>query len=260
MKSTLLSLLLSLYSIVSFAQFEPADYMINGYTLPYQVMFPENYEEGKKYPLVIFLHGAGEKGNDNEKQLTHGKDFLINNFYSAYPAIVIAPQCPADSYWSNVERHTLKGKMKLAFGFSDKPTLPMETLIYLINDYLNSNMVDPERVYAGGLSMGGMGTFELVWRMPYTFAAAFPICGGGDIMKLIQGTGNTALWIFHGAEDSVVPVQFSRLIEMTMNDAGYKVKYTEYPGVNHNSWDNVFQEKELVPWLFSHKIHKESEL
>lgn len=253
MKLRCLLLLLILNISVSFAQFEPASYMINGYTLPYQVMFPENYDETKKYPLVIFLHGSGERGSDNEKQLTHGKDFLINNFHSNYPSIVIAPQCPQESYWSNVQRHSLRGKMNLTFGLSDKPSLAMETLICLINEYLSSGMIDLDQVYAGGLSMGGMGTFELIWRMPNTFAAAFPICGGGDLNKLIHYTNNTALWIFHGAEDSVVSPKFSQKIYHAIQETGNDVKYTEYPEVNHNSWDNAFQEDELVPWLFSHK-------
>lgn len=253
MKSKLLFFLLFIYSISGFGQFQSASYMINGNTLPYQIMFPKDYDQTKKYPLLIFLHGAGERGNDNQKQLTHGKDFLINNFNNEYPAIVIAPQCPENSYWANVERQNIGGNNTFTFGASEKPTIFMETLICLINNWINSGKVETTQIYVGGLSMGGMGTYELLWRMPDTFAAAFPICGGGDIDKIEKNTKNTALWIFHGEVDGVVPVEFSRNMYNALNKAGHKVKYTEYPNVNHNSWDNVFLETELAAWLFKHK-------
>jgi len=253
MKKGIFILVFLACSLLGFAQFKPASFMINGYTLPYQVMFPENYDETKAYPLLIFLHGAGERGNDNQKQLTHGKQFLIDNFQSAYPAIVIAPQCPADSYWANVVRHQLDDKMTLTFGLSDDATQPMSTLIALINYWLSSGKVDTEKVYAGGLSMGGMGTLELLWRMPRTFAAAFPICGGGDLNKLPLYARSTGVWLFHGGNDSVVPAQNSRDIYKILKESGGDAEYTEYKGVNHNSWDNTFQEKGLAPWLFKHK-------
>lgn len=235
------------------AQFEAASYMINGYTLPYLVMYPKDYDASKQYPLLVFLHGAGERGDDNEKQLANGKDFLVNNFQSTYPAIVIAPQCPANTYWANVERSTVDNKTTFTFGLTDTPTPAMQTLTYLIRNWVASGKVDTHRVYAGGLSMGGMGTYELLWRMPDTFAAAFAICGGGDTQKVAKSTTNTALWIFHGDDDSVVPVQFSQDMYTEVKAAGNEVKYTEYPGVNHGSWINVFNSTELTPWLYSHK-------
>lgn len=236
-----------------YAQFQKASFQINGVNLPYQVSFPDNYDETKKYPLLVFLHGAGERGNDNERQLTHGKDFLLQNTQKEYPAIVIAPQCPAETYWSNVKRHWIGSKTSFTYGESDTPTPAMEILVTLINEWLSSGKVDLSRVYVGGLSMGGMGTFELLWRMPNTFAAAFPICGGGDLSKVGLFAKNTAVWVFHGANDSVVPVSNSRNMHATLKDAGCDTKYTEYEGVDHNSWDNVFQEKGLFKWLFAHK-------
>lgn len=233
-----------------------------GYALPYQVMFPENYDQTKQYPLVIFLHGAGERGSDNQKQLMHGKQFLIDNFYSANPAIVIAPQCPENSYWANVKRHQIDSRMTFIFGTTDMPSPPMQTLVSLVNDWISSGKVDVSRVYLGGLSMGGMGTLELLWRMPQTFAAAFPICGGADMNKLPLYAKNTAVWLFHGDEDSVVPVEYSRSIYKRLKELGCDAEYTEYKGVNHGSWINAFQEKELAPWLFRHKRisqHKELE-
>lgn len=235
----------------TFAQFKSASYQLKGHILPYQIMFPENYDAAKRYPLIVFLHGGGERGNDNQKQLTHGKQFLIDNFYSKYPAIVIAPQCPANSYWANVERHQLD-KTEFIFGVTNDATQPMNTLMALINNWLSSGKVDLTRVYAGGLSMGGMGTFELLWRMPHTFAAAFPICGGADLSKLPLYAQNTAVWVFHGEVDAVVPVENSRSVYKRLKELGADVEYTEYKGVNHNSWDNVFQEKTLGDWLFKY--------
>lgn len=253
MKYKITILLLLVCTLFARAQFQPALYMINGYTLPYQVMFPKDYDASKQYPLLVFLHGAGERGNDNVKQLANGKDFLINNFQSAYPAIVIAPQCPESSYWANVEKSVIGNKSSFVFGLNDEPTPAMETLISLINNWLKSGKVNADQVYVGGLSMGGMGTYELLWRMPDTFAAAFAICGGSDINKVVDSTHNTALWIFHGAKDDIVPPQLSRDLYNEAKAAGNEVKYTEYPDANHGSWINVFQSTDLIPWLYNHK-------
>lgn len=253
MKKIFTTNLLLLSVITLFAQFQPASFTINGNTLPYRIMFPENYDETKQYPLVLFLHGAGERGNDNEKQLTHGKQFLIDNFHRQNPAIVIVPQCPATNYWSNVCRSEVNGKFEFIFGLYDTPTVAMQTLMDLVNYWVQSGYVNRSQVYVGGLSMGSMGTFELLWRMPQTFAAAFPICGGADVKKLHLFAKNTALWIFHGDADSVVPVQFSRTIYSELKKMGCDVRYTEYKDINHNSWDNVFQEKTLGSWLFHFK-------
>ncbi|WP_108822566.1 dienelactone hydrolase family protein [Dysgonomonas sp. Marseille-P4361] len=233
-------------------QFVSASFQQIGKRLPYQVMFPENYDETKQYPLLVFLHGAGERGNDNEKQLTHGKDFLIDNFRANYPAIVIVAQCPADDYWGNVQRHEIDGKSEFAFGLSDQPTESMQLLTSLVEWWLTSGKVDTKRVYAGGLSMGGMGTFELLWRMPTVFAAAFPICGGSALDRMEKYAQTTAVWIFHGEKDDVVSPELSRKAYNRLKELGCDAKYTEYEGVNHGSWVNVFQEKELVPWLFRH--------
>lgn len=254
MKKFALICLLALFAVSSFAQqFQSASFTIVGNSLPYRIMFPKDYDESKKYPLLIFLHGAGERGNDNQKQLALGEQFLINNFYSTNSSIVIVPQCPQTSYWANCKRHEIAGKMSFAFGITEEPTEAMKTLIYLIDDWLASGKINTSKVYVGGLSMGGMGTFELLWRKPNTFAAAFPICGGADLNKMPLYARNTAVWIFHGAADSVVPVKYSQEAYNMLKLLGCDARYTEYPGVDHASWDNVFQEKRLVKWLFDHK-------
>lgn len=253
MKKISLTFCLLICSLFSFAQFKSASFMVNGFSLPYQIMFPENYDANKQYPLLVLLHGAGERGDNNQAQLTYGKQFLTDNFLTKYPAIVIVPQCPANNYWANVVRHQVGDKMTITFGVDDKPTQAMSTLMALIQDWLSSGKVDLNRVYVGGLSMGGMGTLELLWRMPQTFAAAFAICGGADSSKLPLYAKNTAVWLFHGDDDSVVSVDNSRRIYKQLKDLGSDVEYTEYEGVNHGSWINAFEEKELAPWLFKHK-------
>lgn len=253
MKEKVLLICFLFCSIFGYAQFQKASFQINGKTLPYQVSFPDNYDGTKKYPLIVFLHGAGERGNDNERQLTYVKETLLQNTQSKHPAIVIAPQCPSDSYWANVKRHSKPGEATFTFGETTTPTAAMELLIPLINDWLSSGKVDLSRVYVGGLSMGGMGTFELLWRMPNTFAAAFPICGGGDLSKVGLFAKTTAVWIFHGSEDNVVPVENSREMHAKLKAAGCDVKYTEYEGVKHNSWFNALKEKDLFNWLFGYK-------
>ncbi len=236
--------------------FKKEKFTHNGFTLPYRVMYPDGYDSTKQYPLVVFLHGAGERGDDNEMQLKLGGDFFVKYSYSKsqFPAIVIAPQCPTTSYWANVLRQQKDGKLSFAFGVTDEPTPAMATAMALVDYWLTSGKVDNRRVYIGGLSMGGMGTLEMLWRKPQVFAAAFPVCGGADLSKINRYYKMPmGIWLFHGDSDVVVPVQHSRDVYGKLKAADFDARYTEYPGVNHNSWDNVFQETALMPWLFGHR-------
>lgn len=226
-----------------------------GDTLPYRVLLPPDYDSSRKYPILFFLHGAGERGRDNEKQLVHGgRLFLDPQLRAKYPAIIIAPQCAATDYWSNVLRiHDAKGKRTFHFLAKGAPTVYMQLLEQLVTYCLNNYPVKKNQVYAGGLSMGGMGTFELVRRMPGRFAAAFAICGGADTAtaKIIH---NCAWWIFHGKQDNVVPPAFSENMAEALRRYQSDVRITLYPKANHNSWDSAFAEPELLPWLFSKKL------
>lgn len=222
-------------------------------TLPYRILFPKNFNPAQKYPLVLVLHGAGERGGDNEAQLVYGaKRFLDEQ--DNYPSIVVFPQCPADSYWSNVHiKKDVKGKRTFHFRKGGKPTEAMSSLLSLLKQLQQNEYVDKDRIYIGGLSMGGMGTFELLRRKPDTFAAAFPICGGGAPETAGKFAKKVPVWIFHGEEDSVVPVKHSIMMAKAIEKEGGDVKLTIYPGVNHNSWDHAFKEPELFRWIFSHK-------
>jgi predicted peptidase len=212
-------------------------------TLGYRMLFPLNYKPGKKYPVVLFLHGSGERGNDNELQLTHGwKLFADSANRKSYPAFVIFPQCHLNSSWSKPSNEPM--------------TVDLSMVAQLMDSMANSGAVNKKRIYIGGLSMGGMGTFNLLWRKPGFFAAGFPICGGGDTSKIKSYGKNFPIWIFHGADDPVVNVNNSRMMVAAFTNAKGKVKYSEYPNVKHDSWNNAFAEPDLLPWLFSQRKRK----
>ena len=236
------------------SQYEKKWLVQGGDTLPYRVLLPLNYNASQQYPIVFFLHGSGERGRDNEKQLVHGgKVFLQEDIRTKFPAIVIFPQCSQTDYWSNVLRlHDANNKRSFEFLPDGPPTKNMTLLQELISYTLHSYPVKKDQVYIGGLSMGGMGTFEVVRRLPKIFAAAFAICGGAD-----PGTAKQLKavdwWIFHGGKDDVVPPEASQKMADALKMKGADVKFTLYPNANHNSWDAAFAEKDLMPWLFSHK-------
>lgn len=224
-------------------------------TLPYRLLLPQNFDAAKAYPLILVLHGSGERGSDNEAQLVHGgKLFLNDTVRSRFPAIVVFPQCPRNNTWAPVS-YGMDGAGKRTFAFApDAPaTVPMNMLLRLLDTLNATYRIDDDRVYVGGLSMGGMGTFDLVARKPKTFAAAFPICGGGAT-EHAKDLRKTAWWIFHGDADAVVPWQLSeQMANAIKKQRRSSVKFTLYPGVNHNSWDNAFAEPELLPWLFAQR-------
>jgi predicted peptidase len=224
-------------------------------TLRYRILYPTRYDMNKKYPVVLFLHGAGERGDDNEKQLVHGaKLFADSAIRAKYPAFVIFPQCPTDSFWANINREPGKSADslgKFSFNSSEKPRTPLALVSQLMDSIAQTPQVNTKKIYVGGLSMGGMGTFEILWRKPKFFAAAIAICGGGDPEKIKIYAKNFPIWVFHGDSDDVVPVSNSRLMVNRLRAAGAKVKYSEYAGVTHNSWDNAFAEPDLLRWLFA---------
>ena len=168
-------------------------------TLPYRILLPDNYDPQNKYPLVIFLHGSGERGNDNEKQLVHGAElFLRDSIRKKYPAIVVFPQCSANSYWSNVNivSDEVSGKRTFQYLTNSKPTVAMNLLLNLVSDLKRKYSIQNKKIYISGLSMGGMGAFEIVRRKPNLFAAAMPICGGAN-PATAKNLLKTKWWIFH---------------------------------------------------------------
>ena len=234
--------------------FQKKEFNESGKMLPYRILYPETYDKSKKYPLVLFLHGAGERGSDNESQLMHGGAlFLADSNRKNFPAIVIFPQCPTDSSWGSVKVDRTKTPLSFSFDYTMPQTWAMKAVIGLTKQVASIESVDKSRIYISGLSMGGFGTFEAVYQYPKLFAAAMPICGGGDTLHYDKRVKKIPFWVFHGDADAVVNVENSRAMVRTLKAIGVDVKYTEYPGVNHNSWDNAFAEPAYLSWMFSYK-------
>ncbi len=219
------------------------------YSLPYRFALPENYSENDtaQYPLILFLHGAGERGSDNQLQLSYidiifGSDFFRKN----YPSFILAPQCPKENRWVEVDwslqNHQIPEKM----------SIPLKmTMRVLINKIFEYN-IDTNRIYITGLSMGGYGTWDLIARFPEIFAAAIPICGGGD-ENTAKKIADIPIWAFHGAKDNVVPVARTRnMISEIKQNAG-KPKYTEFPQKGHLVWNAAYNTAGIWDWLFSQK-------
>jgi predicted peptidase len=254
-------LLLSLLFVFSFAieaspealaMFDAETYVNNDNdTLLYRMLEPQHKCFLKKYPLVIFLHGAGERGNDNERQLIWGAGaFIKEENLKKYPCYVIAPQCPEEKRWVDVDWDKMKHVMP------EEPSENMALVMELINKVIDQYPINERRIYITGLSMGGFGTWDLISRWPDKFAAAVPICGGGDEAQAAKLV-NLPIWVFHGSDDTTVSPDRSRHMVKAVKDAGStKIKFTEYPGVGHGSWKPAYADPELMKWMFSQKKRK----
>jgi predicted peptidase len=207
-------------------------------TIHYLLFTPREYKpDGRPWPLLVFLHGLGECGeNELERVKVHGPPKLVQS-RADFPFVLVSPQCPPP-----------RGGMK------DVPTAwKAEQLIQLV-DHVTKNMnVDPTRVYVTGLSMGGYGTWRLVAAYPERFAAAVPICGGGEEQAWAQSLRRVPIWAFHGAGDAVVPLAESEKMVDAVRRAGGKVQFTVYPDVEHDSWTQTYDNEEIYEWLLSQR-------
>lgn len=250
MKKSIL-LICSLF-ILGFANAQTSRFSKNTYTnskgdtLRYQLLYPD-YNPARKYPLVIFLHGSGERGSDNEAQLKWGvQAFATDEMMSMHPALVIAPQCPAEQQWANLKERRKDSREML---MDEKPSKPMQLLYELIQKTIKEMPVDTNRIYITGLSMGGYGTFDAIARYPNLFAAAMPVCGGGDTSKAPL-FAKMPIWILHGSEDTAVDPQYSLDMEQALVKAGAHPGLTMYPEVGHFSWLMAYNDKLVLEWLF----------
>jgi predicted peptidase len=226
--------------------------------LPYRLLSP-SIEPGKKYPLIIFLHGAFEKGNDNESQLNiGGRFFMRDSIRKNYPAYILFPQCPADDSWAYFENRLDFSTGLYAdwnFPFRKTPTQVTGRLLKLVDTMLNNSSIDTSRIYIGGLSQGGMGVLDIIARKPNLFAAAFAVCGAGEPSTARLFAGKVAVWLFHGDKDKIVPPDFTQQFYKKLKRAGSTVRYSEYEGVEHDSWVHAFAEPELMKWLSAQVKH-----
>jgi predicted peptidase len=223
----------------------------------YQVFVPEDWTPQRKWPVILALHGAGERGSDGLLQTDVGIGTAIRSNRSAFEAIVVMPQCPKNRWWI----------------VPPMDDLAMKALAEATREFHG----DTHRVYLTGLSMGGYGAWHLAEKYPGTFAALVVICGGirpsaaarnayADLAKVTppdsprtylgaaERVGKTPVWIFHGAEDDIVPVTESQRMTEAMKQIGAEVHYTEYPGVGHSCWNKAYDEPKLFPWLFSKSL------
>lgn len=230
---------------------EARSFVKDGHTLPYRIHLPTNAEEGVIYPLVLFLHGSGECGDDNKKQLVHGVVPICRYAMKHGDAIVVAPQCPLGQRWVNQQWGTSSIRV------TPLPSLSMYLTMCLLDELTVTLPVDRTRIYVTGLSMGGYGTWDIAARRSKLFAAAMPICGGVDerTASLFKDVG---LRFFHGEKDAAVPVAFSRRMDAALTMADVPHGYTEYPNAGHDCWTRTYRNEEVLMWLFS-KYRRPSE-
>ena len=226
------------------------------FDMPYRVYYPSDYDakNEKTYPILFFLHGHGECGTDNELQIRvlQKEHRLINMVMERDDTVIVAPQCPCSfkHEWVPLNHAWMTGSRE---ALTEEPTLGLSAAESLLMSFLDSGRIDLSRVYSAGISMGGYGTWELITRRPELFAASIPVCGAG-IPSLAHRLTDIAIWAFHGALDSTVPVSGSRdMYNAILAAGGTKVKYTEFPDVWHDSWIKAYKTEGLVEWLYEQK-------
>jgi len=219
---------------------------------PYYVYLPAEWSAGRSWPVIVYLHGMGESGDDGVSPTQVGLGPVVWRSKGAFPAIVVFPQAPRRSYWGMPRNN--------------------EAVLAALDEVLASYHGDPSRVYLTGSSLGGYGTWFLGSLHPERFAALVPICGGvrgrapspdapmagiADDQRAAEAArriGRTPVWIFHGALDPRVPVGSSRELYQALKAAGGDVRYTEYPDVGHDSWDRAYADPELLRWLLAQRL------
>lgn len=229
-------------------QFKDAE----GRILLYRILQPARIQAGQKYPLVLFLHGAGERGNDNTKPLIHGvKSFATAEFLEKYPCYVVLPQCPENTKWADIDWAVEK------VIFPERESETAQLVMQCLDGIEKEFPIDRDREYVTGLSMGGFGTWDAIVRHPRRFAAAVPVCGGVNLSQAPL-IAHVPIWAFHGAKDQVVKVERSREIVAALNAAGGQPKYVEYPDVGHDSWNGAYKDRDLYEWLFAQRRKQDS--
>lgn len=215
-------------------------------TFHYRLLKPAKIEPGKKYPLVLFMHGAGERGNDNIKQLTYLPTWLAEPaLREKYDCFVLVPQCRAKRWWT-IPRALRKDKDANPL---DPATADVGVAEAILKKTLADEPIDQQRIYLTGISMGGYGSWALAAHHPKLFAAVAPVCGGGNVANAEQ-LKDIPLWVFHGGADGVVPPDQSRQMIEAIKKAGGSPRYTEFDGVGHDSWTPAYRETDVLKWMF----------
>lgn len=192
----------------------------------YLIYLPENYSKTEKFPLIMFLHGSGERGDSLALVKKNGLPKIAGEMN--LPFIIVSPQCPAEKWWD------------------------AEALKYLLDDIFKKYNVDKSRVYLTGLSMGGTGTWEMGWKYPEYFAAIAPVCGSGNDLRVCL-MKDLPVWAFHGAKDDVIPLHASQEMVDALKECDGNVKFTVYPEADHDAWTETYNNPELYKWFLDHK-------
>lgn len=249
------ALLPLLFTAISFAAetgFLDREVSVNGQLFRYQVYVPRDYRADRAWPVILFLHGAGESGDNGLTQTLIGLPAAIRKNPERFPAIAVLPQSSPKRWWTD--------------------TIEQDQALAALDKSMREFHADPDRVYLTGLSKGGFGTWHLAGREPGRFAAIAPICGGVALPKpLLERFGlkesefptneemarkigaKMPVWVFHGADDKTVPAELSREMTSALKALGSGVKYTEYEGVGHNSWDKAYGDPEFATWLLAQR-------
>jgi len=232
--------------------FKPCIYVIGKDTLYYQIHLPKRYERhpAERFPLLVFLHGADERGNDNQKQMTFVQKFFSPVYTDQFESIIIVPQCPKGKRWVEVD-------WKLDSSVSPaQASVPMQLLKSLIFDSVcNYYKVEMTRMYVTGLSMGGFGTWDIICRFPGLFAAALPVCGGGD-KEFIRRIRKTQIWAFHGLKDRLIKPKRTLELVNQLEKLKYPIKLTTFPTLGHNAWDSAYKitKPSFLEWMFAQQL------
>jgi len=198
-------------------------------SIKYLLYLPDDDENSENHwPLILFLHGAGERGDDLSRVKSHGPPRLVNEGRSL-PFIIVSPQCPENQRWE-------PEKLKL-----------------LLDQIITNYRVDQSRIYLTGLSMGGFGTWAMAAEYPNQFAAIAPVCGGGN-PAAAKKLSHIPAWVFHGAKDDLVPIKKSEEMVNALKREDGNVRFTVYPDAGHDSWTETYNNKELYNWLLKHRL------
>lgn len=197
----------------------------------YLLFLPPGYgdDRSRRWPLILFLHGAGERGSDLSLVKRHGLPKLLDERPGDFPFIVVSPQCPDGEVWD------------------------VDVLLALLDEVCETHAVDRDRIYVTGLSMVGMGTFALALAAPERFAAAAPVCGWGNPLQVRPEHARVPFWVFHGELDDKVPAALSAQMVAALQAVGAPVRYTVYPGVGHDAWTPTYANAELYQWFLAHR-------
>ncbi len=225
------------------AGFSAHEYIFLGnFRLPYRLFVPKNLTNDK-IPLILYFHGAGTWGDDNKAQVVQASR-VARAVNKIQPCVVVAPQTKENARWVDLDWGLVNHTQP------EKASTQLEASFQLIKEISENYPIDLKRIYVTGNSMGGYATWDIICRYPDFFAAAFPVCGGGDVRQM-EKIKELPIWTFHGALDGVVPVENSRNLVTKLQTLNNKIKYIEYADVLHDAWTNAYREPELYNWLLN---------